>query len=205
MPGLHSYRHAGVATVITLATLAALLVFYPDAAANVMREDHAVEWMQVGLFTLAAVAALIAARRPPGTLDVLLALVFLTFVELEIDFDRRLFGRPVIDKRFLLDARIPLLPRLLTVICLLAFVLGVAAYAWRRRARVISAARQLLRAPWGRVLVTGLGLLVMVEVFEKSLNHLLPHPRYFLEESLELLAALYCAIAMVDHARDASS
>ena len=205
MPGRHSYRHAGVATVLALGTLAALLVFDPGAAADLTRENHVVEWVQVGLFTLAAVAALTAARRPPATLDVLLVLLFLTFVELETDLDRRLFGRSVIDKHFLVDARVPLLPRLLTVICLLVLVLGVAAYAWRRRAHVISAARQLVRAPWGRVLITGLGLLVAVELFEKSLEHALSLPKYFVEESLELLAALYCAIAMVDHARDASS
>src|SRR5687767_2200971 len=160
MPVRHPYLHAGIATVLTLPTLVALLVFAPDATADLVREDHAVEWLQVGLLTLAAVAALTAARRPPGTLDVLLALMFLTFVELEVDLDRRLFGRPVIDKRFLLDARNPLLPRLLTMICLVALVLGVAAYVWRRRARVISAARQLVRAPWGHVLLLGVALLV---------------------------------------------
>jgi hypothetical protein len=201
MPARRSYRHAGVLTVVTVVTLSALLYFDPDLATRLMREDHAIEWLQVALFAAAAVSALVAARRPPSALDLLLALLFAGFVELEVDLDRRLFGRPLIDKRFLLDGSSPLLPRLLTALVLLGVAIAVMAYVWRRRAEIVRAASALLRAPWGRVLLIGLGLLVVVEVFEKSLGGVLELPKYFLEESLELIAALWCFVALFDHAR----
>jgi hypothetical protein len=43
-------------------------------------------------------------------------------------------------------------------------------------------------------------ILVGVELTERQLGRLLPLPKYFLEESLELLAALYGFLAMVHRA-----
>lgn len=201
MPARRVYRHAGVLTALTAITQVVLLYVAPDVAARIMREDHLVEWLQVVLFGAAAVAALVAARRPPSALDVMLALLFAIFVELELDLDRRLFGRPVIDKRFLLDGSNPVLPRLLVAVCLLGLALAVMVYVWRRRRELVRSAAAMVRAPWGHVLLASLSLLVVVEVFEKPLGRSTPLPKYFAEESIELLAALCCFVALFDHAR----
>lgn len=195
------YRRAIVLTVLTLVTLSALLVVNPRVAADIVRENHAVEWLQVALFAVTAVVALAAARRPPAALDVILALLFAAFVEVELDLDQRVFGRPVIDKRFLLSRTVPLPTRLLVALVLLGLAAGVLGYVWWRRAEFLRAVRALMREPWGRLLVVGLALFVAVQVFEKALGRALPLPKYFLEESLELIVALYCLVAVVEHAR----
>jgi hypothetical protein len=53
------------------------------------------------------------------------------------------------------------------------------------------------------LLLLGCSLLVLIELFERSLNRMgagLPKP--LLEESLELLAALYCFLAMIGRRQD---
>ena len=195
------YRHAAVATVLTVLAFVVLLSFFPRLALSVVQEDGAVEWLQVALFIAAAVTALVIGRRPPTVLNVLLALLFGMFVELEVDLDRRMFGRPVIDKRFLLDANIALLPRLLTVLVLGGLAIAVVVYVWHRRAELVGAIAAMLRTPGGHIVLAGLGVIAIVQVFEKSLNFALPLPRYLLEESLELIAALYCFLGVLAHVR----
>ena len=189
-------------TVAIIVALLALLHFAPRQATEIVREDGPVEWLQVVLFAGAGIAGLVAARRSSAPSNVLLALLFGLFIELEVDLDQRIFGRPVIDKRFVLDARLPLLPRALTVLVIASVVVIVALYAWRHRRELWRAARALPRTTGGWVLIAGLVLIAIVETFEKSLGKLLPHPRYFLEESFELIAAALCFMGMVDRARD---
>jgi hypothetical protein len=132
---------------------------------------------------------------------VLLVLLFAAFIELELDLDRYVFGRPVLDKRFLTDALVPRPLRLLTALALLALAAAVVVFAWRRRAELIDAAGQMARQPSGHLLVAGLALMLGVQLFERQLGRALPLPRYFLEESLELLSGIYCLLGTAARAR----
>ncbi|MBI4588903.1 MAG: hypothetical protein HY725_08675, partial [Candidatus Rokubacteria bacterium] len=58
-------------------------------------------------------------------------------------------------------------------------------------------ARRLTAEPWGHLLLAGAAIFGFVQLFERRLNHWLLLPRNFLEESLELVAALYFLLAMV--------
>lgn len=191
-----------VATVALVVVLLALLFFAPRFAGEIAQEDGPVEWLQVAIFAGAGIAALVAARRPPAAPDVCFALLFGVFVELEVDFDRRLFGRSVIDKRFIFDGTAPPGPRLLAAVVMIGFVIAVALYAWRRRRELVAAARVLPFTPSGRVLLSGMVLMTLVQIFEKRIARLVPRPTSdFIEESLELIAAALCFMAMVDRAR----
>lgn len=197
-----TYWQPIVMTVTIAVALLALLHFAPRQAAAIVREDGPVEWLQVVLFAGAGVAGLVAAHRSSAPPNILLALLFGLFIELELDLDQRVFGRPVIDKRFVFDARQPPALRALTVLVIVGFVVMVALYAWRHRRELWLAVRELPGATGGGVLIAGLVLIAVVEAFEKSLGRLLPHPRYFLEESFELIAAALCFLGMVDRTRD---
>jgi hypothetical protein len=127
---------------------------------------------------------------------VLLGLLFAGFIVAELDLYRHVFGRSVVVTKVLVDQRVPLPLRLLTALALLSLAAAGLAYAWRRRADLIGAARALVRAPSGRLLLVGLTLMLCVQLFERPLDRLFLLPRYFLEESLELLAGLYCLLAV---------
>jgi hypothetical protein len=77
-------------------------------------------------------------------------------------------------------------------------------YALRHRADLVAWGWSALRTSWGRLLVLGIGILVVTEVFERSLNRMMGAglPRPLLEETLELLAALYCLLALWFRRRD---
>jgi hypothetical protein len=187
--------------VVTAAALSALLAWDPRVAAQIVSEDQTIEWLQVALLAGAAGFCLVAATRRPPALDILLVLMFAGMIELELDLDRRIFGVPVIDTRFLMSPAVPLGIRLLVILVLAGLAVAVLAYAWRRREDLWREARIMAREPWGRLLLAGGLLLGLVQLFESRLNALLPLPRYFLEESLELLAVLYCFVALAWRAR----
>lgn len=186
---------------VTLAALSALLAWDARMAAQMVSEDQAIEWLQVALLAGAAGFGFVAATRRPPALDILLALMFVGMIELELDLDRRIFGVPVIDKRFLMSPVFPLGIRLLVILVLAGLAGAVLIYAWRRRQELGPEARTMLREPWGRLLLAGGLLLGLVQLLETRLNKLLPLPRFFVEESLELLAVLYCFVALAWRAR----
>jgi hypothetical protein len=97
------------------------------------------------------------------------------------------------------------LPResmLVLVVARLAVAVGV--YTLRHRADLVAWGRAALRTSWGRLLLLGASILVLTAVFERSLNRMVGAglPRPLLEESFELLAALYCLLALVLRPRE---
>jgi len=207
--GMSDYALAAALTVVAMAGVAAVVIVDLGLAGPLMSEDGPVEWLQVVLF---AGAALIAARfatlewaaRRSAAADVLLAGGFAFLAIGEMELPRLILGKSVRIARLARDvaAGLPRESMLVLVVAGLAVTVGV--YTLRHRADLVAWGRAALRTSWGRLLLLGASILVLTAVFERSLNRMVGAglPRPLLEESFELLAALYCFLALVLRPRE---
>lgn len=210
--GESDYALAAALTVVAVAGVAAVVIVDVGLAGRLMGEDGPVEWLQVVLF---AGAALIAARfatlewaaRRHGAADVLLTAGFAFLAIGELELPRRFLGKSIRIARLARDvaAGLPRESMLVLVVAGLAVAAGL--YTLRHRADLVAWGRAALRTSWGRLLLLGASILVLTAVFERSLNRMMGagFPRPLLEESLELLAALYCLLAMMLRPRESGT
>jgi hypothetical protein len=195
-----------VLTPAVALTLLALLAWDLGLAGRLVSEDGVVEWVQVVLLIAAAglsgrrAISLIADGQPAAP-DVLLTFLFVGLVIGEVDLDRRLFGMRVIHTRFFTKPAVWWPYKLLAAIVVGGVPLAVAAYTWRHRWQVWRSVLRLPVEPWGHLLVPGAAIIGFTQLFEHGLNSLLPLPPYFLEESLELVAALYLFLGTIEFTR----
>lgn len=193
--------------LVTLAAIAVLAAALAIAAGEATREGGIVEWAQVALMTATVVVAMVSAARSPAALDVLLALGFVAAIRAEVDLDRWVFGVSIVDRKFLMTDAAPPAIRLLVGVMIAGLVVATAIYALARRAELRRELPRLRHEPWGRALLAGGLLILLVQVFERPLNfveaslaRVVPMPRWFLEESIELLGAGYCLLAVAQRA-----
>jgi hypothetical protein len=173
----------------------------PGLAARISTEDHLLEWTQVALLAWAGWLTVRAGWRlarggRPVVLDVLLGAGFAVLLIGELDLDRRVTGMKVLATRFFVNPQVPLAYRLVAGAILVGVPLGLAVYALCRRAELRAAARRLLREPWGQVVLAGIVLFGLTEVFERPLGRVPGLPRLVLEETLELAAAICFAVGL---------
>lgn len=202
--GTRIYAPAVALTVLIVAVMAAVTIVDFGLADRLVREDGPIEWLQV---ILLMGSALITARLATiewadgrsGAPDLLLTtgFAFLAFCEMELP--RRILGKSTKIVRLAREVAAGM-PRETVVALLVAGVaVALGVYAFRYRADILIWGWSVLETAWGRLFLLGISLLIFTELFERSLNQMagaaLPKP--LLEESLELLAALYCFLAMM--------
>lgn len=192
---------AAVCALVTV-VLVALLRWDPALAARLVREDGPVEWMQAVLLVAAllmAVACGLALARldHPVAVDVIMAAMMAGLAIGEMDLDKRLFGLKLISTKFFVNPSIPLGYRVLGILLVVGPPVVLAVYAWCWRVELWSAALRALREPWGQVVFAGAVVLGFTEIFERQLGYLPGYPRNFLEEGLEVCAAVCFFLGLV--------
>jgi RND family efflux transporter MFP subunit len=191
---------AGCAIVTIV--MAALLRWNPPFAAHFVREDGPVEWAQAVFLVASMVMALacglaLARVQRPVAADVVMAAMMAGLAIGELDLDKRLFGVKLVSTRFFVNPSIPLGYRVLGFLLVVGPPVALALYAWWWRAELWSTALRALREPWGQVLLAGSIVLVLTEIFERQLGHVPGFPRNFLEEVLEVCAAICFFLGLV--------
>lgn len=198
------YELAAALTVAIVAAVVAVSIADTRLATSLSIENGPMEWLQV---VLLAGAGLMGARhvarewaeRRSGASDVVLTAGFAWLAICEMELPYYILGKGVKLSRLARDvaAGVPRDSLLVLAVAGLAAALG--AYALRYRADLVAWGRSALQTAWGRLLLLGACVFLLVEIFERPLNRMmvgrgLPGP--LLEETLELLAALYCFLAM---------
>lgn len=193
--------------LIALGLTAVVVRDFPSAAALVV-EDGPVEWLQVGLCAAAVVVnvhAAVRSRRRRPVLDLLVVAALLGIIIGEVDLDKHLFGVKVISTKFMVDVRIPLALRVLGSAVVIGVPAALAVYALKRLRELWAAGIDALRHAHGQVLLAAALLFGVVQLVEGPLSHVPGLPRFFAEETLELIATTWFLIAALGRwrARDA--
>jgi hypothetical protein len=85
------------------------------------------------------------------------------------------------------------------VVALLAMAVPavvLALYALVRRSDLLRGIRRAMAESWGRLFITGFVIFGVTELLEKPLGRIPGLPRYLLEETLELVAAVCFGVAL---------
>jgi hypothetical protein len=201
----HPAMAATVLSLLLVVVLFGTLVVDPRVADRLTREDDLVEWLQTALFVLAAIFALRSAWQTwrygaSPVFEVLLAAALVALIVGEIDLDRIIVGRKIVATRFLVDARVWIGWRVLAALVQVVPPAALMVYAVRRRAELVAGLRRGLARSEGRVFLAGVMIFGLTEIFERQLGHVPGVPTYFLEETLELVAAICFGVALYAHA-----
>jgi hypothetical protein len=193
-----------IAVALSLAAtsvLLAILVMDVRLAGRLTVENGPVEWTQVTLFLVAGLlrvrgALRCAAERRPVAPDVVLVAGFAMLVIGEVDLDRILFGVKVIHTGFFVNPSVWWLYRVLAVVGVVGPPVVLAIFALRHRHELLRVLWSCPRTGWGRLYLTGGGLVIFVEAFERHFYSGIV-PKYFIEECLELISAVLLLTASV--------
>ena len=192
-------RSAAVASMLVIALgLAAVVIRDFATATALVVEDGPIEWLQVALLAAAAVLNIHAALRRPrrrSVLDLLVVAGLLGIIIGEVDLDKRIVGVKVIATEFMVDVRIPLALRVLGSAIVIGVPAVIAVYALTRLRELWAAGIDALRHAHGQVLLAAVLLFGAVDLIEGPLNHVAGLPRFFAEETLELIATAWFFIA----------
>jgi hypothetical protein len=190
-----------------VATLFAIALVNPALGHWLTIEDGVVEWVQV---ILDAAAVLLLGRhvvrdavegRRLSPFDVLTLAAITGLIIGEVDLDRRLFGTKVIATKFFVNGGVPLGWRLLAVLVVVGVPAAIGVYALLRIRTLWREGWAALAEPWGRVLAASAVVLVVTELFERQLGRMPGVPHFFLEETLELVAAIGIVVAAATRRR----
>jgi RND family efflux transporter MFP subunit len=193
---------SAAACVLVTIILVMLLRWDPALAAHLVREDGPVEWTQAALLVAAMVMAVacglaLARVQRPVAIDVVVAAMMAGLAIGEMDLDKRVFGMKIISTKFFVAPAIPLPYRVLGFLLVVGPPVALVLYAWRRRAELWSAGMRAPREPWGQVFLAGGAVLAFTEIFERQLGYVPGYPRNFLEEGLEVCAAVCFFLGLV--------
>ena len=200
---------AAALALIAVIVLSAIALVDPGLAARLTAENGVVEWLQVLLEGAAAVlfgrhlARSTSRGGALSPLDLVIVAALIGLVIGEVDLDRMVFGTKIISTRFFVKANVALPWRALAVIVVVGVPLAIGLFALSRFRRFWREGWAAIAQPWGKVLAVGVGILVLTELFERPLGHVPGVPHYFLEELLELVAAIGFFVAAVARRVDA--
>jgi hypothetical protein len=182
---------------IALGLTAVVVRDFASATALVV-EDGPVEWLQVAFCAAAVVVNVHAAVRSPrrrSVLDLLVVAALLGIIIGEVDLDKHIFGVKVISTKFMVDVRIPLALRVLGSAVVVGVPAAIAVYALTRLRELWSTGIDALRHAHGQILLAAALLFGLVQLVEGPLSHVPGLPRFFAEETLELIATTWFLIA----------
>jgi hypothetical protein len=195
---------AAALALLTVIVLVLIVVVDQSLADRLSVEDGVIEWLQVLLY---GAAALLFGRhivrragdgeRRVSPLDVLTVAALAGLIIGETDLDRRLFGTKVIATKFFVKSSVALPWRALAVLVVVGVPVALGVYALMRIRVLWRDGWAALDQPWGRVLAASTALLLLTELVERQLRIVPGVPRYFIEETLELIAALGIFVAAV--------
>jgi hypothetical protein len=195
---------AAALALVTVIPLALIVVVDPSLADRLTVEDGVIEWLQVVLYGAAALlfGRHIVRRAGDGELcvsplDVLTVAALSGLIIGEVDLDRRLFGTKVIATKFFVKSSVALPWQALAVLVVVGVPVALGVYALMRIREVWRDGWAWLDQPWGRVLAASTALLLLTQLAERPLSIVLGVPRYFIEETLEFIAALGIFVAAV--------
>jgi hypothetical protein len=200
-PGL--YRLAAALTAVIVGVMAIVTAVNVPLADRLVVENGVAEWLQVICLAGAGViclrlAVLVRARGGTGAPDVLLAAGFAFLVVSEMELPTLLVGRITID-RLVRDVSAGHPRQILFVVVVGGLALAATVYALRHLPELLAWARAALHTDWGRLFFLAVAILAVTELFERRMNRIMASmglPRPLLEETLELVASLYCLIAL---------
>ena len=187
---------AFLASVVTVAILVLVALRDWKLGGWLVIENGVVEWLQVILIVAAGVLAarqgLAAKRRgEPFVFEVAVVAAMTMLVIGEVNLDRVLLGTKVIHTRFFVNPERPLVWRLLAVLVVVGAPTALGIWLLVHIRELWRACLRGLLEPWGHTATFGIGLYVLVQVFEKRIDRLPWQPSpYFFEEVLELVAAI---------------
>jgi RND family efflux transporter MFP subunit len=205
-------RRLGCRAVAFLASLVVVAILVMIAfrdwtfAGRLMVENGVVEWSQVNLFAAAGVLAAgqgLAVRRrgEPFALEVAIVAAMTMICIGEVDLDRVLFGTKIIYTKFFVSPK-PLGWRLLAVVVVVGAPTAVGIWLLAHIRELWWASIEGLCEPWGQTATFGIGLFMLVQVFERRIDWLPWQPPDFFEETLELVAAIYIFVGLAARQRD---
>jgi len=194
---------AAALALIAVVVLSVIALVDPGLADRFTAENGAIEWLQA---LLDAAAALLFGRHLVrnasgdgriSPLDVVIVASLIGLIIGEVDVDRLVFGTKVIATRFFGDARVALLWRAIAAVVVVGVPVAIGIFALLRIRLCWQEGWAAIAQPWGRVLAASLALAVLTELFERPLGHVPGVPHYFLEELLELVAAIGFTVSAV--------
>jgi hypothetical protein len=197
------YRLAAALTVAILGVTAIVTALDVSLAGRLVAEDGVSEWLQVILFAGAGaiclrLAALERATGGSGAPDILLAAGFAFVVVSELELPKILAGKIKTD-RLAHEVAAGHPRQIVFVLVVGGLALAATVYTLRHLRELLAWAGSALRADWGHLFYAAAVILVITELFERPLNRMMASiglPRPLLEETLELIASLYCLLAM---------
>jgi hypothetical protein len=187
---------AAALALIAVIVLSMIALIDPALAHRLTVENGVVEWLQVVLDGAAALlfgrhlVKNVARSGRVSPLDFVLVSCLIGLIIGEVDLDRVLFGTKVISTRFFVNAKVTLPWRAIAVVVVVGVPVAIGVFALVRIRNFWREGWAAVAQPWGRVLAAGVAILVLTEIFERPLGHVPGVPHYFLEELLELVAAI---------------
>jgi hypothetical protein len=196
---------AAIGAILMVAGLIAFLWLDPTRAAEVVTEDGPVEWVQAaflfaGWVVIVGRAVVLLARGRSAIPELLLGALLTVGITVELSLHSWVGFRI---RHWHLSLRRSAGPVLPWVALSGSLIVGLAAarHVARHRRSLLPVMRSLPHCRWGQLMIAGAAGYAVTQLFEHGLERLMPRPSYFLEESLELVAALCMCLAAWERAR----
>jgi hypothetical protein len=196
---------AAIGATLLITGLGAFLWLDPARAGEVVAEDGPVEWAQAALLLAGWVVTIgrtlrLLARGRPAVPELLLGALLTVGITVELSLHSWVGFRIRHWRPSLRRSAGQVFPWVVLSISLIVGLVG-ARHVARHRRSLFRVVRSLPRSRWGHLTIAGAGGYAVTQLFERTLARLMPQPTYFLEESVELIAALCLCLAAWERAR----